>query len=76
MDDRPHAAQVVADVVAVSSLGEAAAVKWRALEGERPAGAAAVGKWSAVHKSGSGGVQCRDLRAVGHVGVLRLQGVS
>ena len=68
MDDRPHAAEVVGDVVADAGLGEATA-----LERERPAGAAPISEWPAVHKSGSGGVQCRDLRTVGHVGVLRLQ---
>lgn len=73
MDDRPHAAEVVGDVVADAGLGEATALERRALERERPAGVAPISEWPAVHKSGSGGVQCRDLRTVGHVGVLRLQ---
>ena len=73
VDDSPHAAKVVGDVIAGAGLGEAPAVERGALEGECAAGAAPVGERPAVHQSGAGGVERRDFRPVGEIGVLNLQ---
>lgn len=66
---------MVGDVVTGAGLRQAAAVKRGALERGRPAGTAPISEGSTVHKPNTGGVECRDLRAVGKVSVLRLQGV-